>query len=76
MNCGGCKVQLRFVTRSFGKGSDLLVIEGIPSWSCPTCRESYFAAQTVHEVERIKTLRKSLAKHQSVAIASFDEDEV
>lgn len=76
MNCGGCKVQLRYVTRSFGKDSDLLVIEGIPSGFCPTCRDSYFTAQTMHKVERIKTLRKSLAMHRSVAVASYDEAEV
>jgi hypothetical protein len=30
-------------------------------WSCPHCGESYFTAQTMHEIERIKALRKSVA---------------
>jgi YgiT-type zinc finger domain-containing protein len=55
---GGCN---REVTRSFGRGPSLLVIEVILLWSCPHCEESYFTAQTLHEIERIKTLRKSLA---------------
>ena len=59
------------MTRSFGKGADLLVIESIPMWSCPSCGESYFTAQTMHELERIKALRKSVAKPRSVAVASF-----
>jgi len=66
---------LKYVTRSFGKGADLLVIEGIPVWSCAGCGESYFAAQTMHELERIKALRKSIAKPRSVAVALFAETE-
>ena len=72
-HCGSGKVQLKFVTRSFGKGADLLVIEGIPMWSCPSCGESYFTAQTMHELERIKALRKSVAKPRAVAVALFEE---
>ena len=69
--CGSAKVQLKHVTRSFGKGADLLVIENIPMWSCPSCGESYFTAQTMHELERIKALRKSVAKPRNVAVAAF-----
>lgn len=73
--CANCEVghaQLKFVTRSYGKGEDLLVIEGIPMWSCATCGLSYFTAQTMHEVERIKALRKSVAETRSVPVAVFE----
>lgn len=60
------------MTRSFGKGAALLVIEGIPMWSCSHCGESYFTAQTMHEVERIKALRKSVAVTRPVAVAVFE----
>jgi YgiT-type zinc finger domain-containing protein len=59
------------VTRSFGKGLNLLVIENIPLWSCANCGESYFTAQTMHELERIKALRKSVAKQRNIAVATF-----
>ncbi len=72
-HCGSAKLELRYVTRSFGRGDDLLVIEGIPLWSCPACGESYFTARTMHELERIKALRKSLAKSRNVAVAEFAE---
>jgi hypothetical protein len=42
-------------------------------WSCPACGESYFTAQTMHELERIRTLRKSVAKSRSVPVAVFEE---
>lgn len=70
-DCGREGVQLRKVTRSFGRGSKLLVIEDIPMWSCPHCGASYFTAQTMHEIERIKTLRKSVAVDRPVAVATF-----
>jgi YgiT-type zinc finger domain-containing protein len=65
-------VQLKHVTRSLGHGPDLLVIENIPLWSCPSCGESYFTAQTMHEIERIKALRKSVAVRKSVSVAAFE----
>ena len=74
-HCGGGKIHLKYVTRSFGKGNGLLIIEGIPMWSCPSCGESYFTAQTMHELERIKALRKSVAKPRSIAVALFAEAE-
>ncbi len=73
MHCASGRVQLKYVTRSYGKGSDLLVIESIPIWSCPSCGESYFSAQTMHEIERIKALRKSVAKSRPVPVAAFEK---
>ena len=73
MHCGSERVQLKYVTRSYGKGSELLVVESIPMWSCPSCGESYFTAQTMHEVERIKALRKSVAKSRQVPVAAFEK---
>ena len=73
MHCGSARVQLKYVTRSYGKGKELLVIENIPMWSCPSCGESYFTAQTMHEVERIKALRKSVAKSRPVPVAAFEK---
>jgi YgiT-type zinc finger domain-containing protein len=59
------------VTETFGKGKKLLVIENIPMVKCPHCRESYFDAETLHEIERIKQHRKDLAVQRSVEMASF-----
>jgi YgiT-type zinc finger domain-containing protein len=69
--CGKPGIQLREVTRGFGRGHSLLVIEGIPLCSCPHCGESYFAAQTLHELERIKTLRGSIAQKRQVSVAGY-----
>ena len=60
------------MTRSFGTGAHLLVIERIPMWSCPNCGESYFSAKTLHEVQRIKTLRKSVSIERPVPVAVFE----
>ncbi len=49
-----------------------MVVESIPMWSCQACGESYFTAQTMHEIERIKALRKSIAKKRTVPVAEFE----
>jgi YgiT-type zinc finger domain-containing protein len=69
--CGSAALNLKHITRSFGKGAGLLVIESIPMWSCTSCGESYYSADTLHEIERIKALRKSIAVNRSVPVAAF-----
>jgi YgiT-type zinc finger domain-containing protein len=69
--CGAEGVRVRRITRSYGEGADLLIIENIPLITCAHCGESYFTAETLHEIERIKLLRKSLAEERSVAVATF-----
>ncbi len=59
------------MSRSYGKADGLLVIENVPVISCPHCGESYLTAETLHEIERIKRDRKSVATRRSVAVAEF-----
>ena len=74
-NCGKEGARIRHVSRSYGKGEDLLVIENIPGVSCPHCGESYMTAETLHEIERIKMHRKNFAEQRSVSVATFTEVE-
>ncbi|HEY3134964.1 MAG TPA: type II toxin-antitoxin system MqsA family antitoxin [Blastocatellia bacterium] len=69
--CGRAGAQVKHITRTYGKGANLLVIENVPIIVCPSCGESYLTAETLHELERIKVHRRSLAKRRSVAVASF-----
>ena len=69
--CGQLGARVRHVTRSYGKGEDLLVIENIPVVSCPHCRESYLTAETLREIERIELHRKSFAQEHPVSVAIF-----
>jgi YgiT-type zinc finger domain-containing protein len=72
-NCGKEGARIRQVTRSYGKGANLLVIENVPVVSCPSCGESYLTAGTLHEIERIKLHRKNIARQKSVSVATFTE---
>jgi hypothetical protein len=47
------------------------VIENIPVVSCPQCGESYLTAETLHEIERLKLHRKSLAVERAVELVGF-----
>jgi YgiT-type zinc finger domain-containing protein len=69
--CGHEEAQIRYMTRSYGKGATLLVIENVPVVVCPHCGESYLTAETLYEIERIKLHRRSFAKSRSVPVASF-----
>ncbi len=69
--CGSEAARIRRITRTYGKSENLLVIENIPLVSCPCCGESYFTADTLHEIERIKLNRRSMAVERPVEVASF-----
>lgn len=69
--CGFKKAQVRHISRTYGKGANLLVVENVPIVVCPRCGESYLAAETLHALERIKSHRRSLAKSRQVAVANF-----
>lgn len=69
--CGKTGARIRHVTRSYGKGSKLLVIENVPMVTCPHCGESYLTAETLHEIERIKLHRANFAVKRPVAVAVF-----
>ena len=69
--CGEEGARERNVTRSYGKAKDLLVIEDIPVVTCPHCGETYLTAETLHEIERIKVNRKTVAAERPVEVAIF-----
>jgi YgiT-type zinc finger domain-containing protein len=69
--CGKEGARIRQVTRNYGKGGNLLIIENIPMVTCSHCGESYYTADTLHEIERIKLHRQSFAEKREVAIAEF-----
>ncbi len=69
--CGKEGAKVRKLTRSYGKGKKLLIIENVPVISCPHCGESYVTAETPHEIERIKLHRKNFATERPIPIANF-----
>jgi YgiT-type zinc finger domain-containing protein len=69
--CGREGARIRRVARTYGKGKQLLVIENVPVVSCPRCGESYLTAETLHEIERLKLHRKSLAVRRPVKTVAF-----
>lgn len=69
--CGKNGAHVRRVSRSYGRGVSLFVIENVPIVSCPNCGESYLTAETLHEIERIKLHRRAWAQERAVAVAAF-----
>lgn len=69
--CGKAGARLIHVSKSYGRGDDLLVIENVPVVSCPHCGESYLTAATLHEIDNIKRNRKKIATERPVPVAVF-----
>ena len=69
--CGKTGVMRKRITRSFGKGDRVVVIDGIPLHVCPHCGESYFTAGTLQEVERLRMHRAELTARCMAPVLSY-----
>ena len=69
--CGKDGTKTKRVSRSFGNGLNLFVIENVPVISCPSCLESYVAAETLHEIEQIKLHKDALSRKRSIPIIAY-----
>lgn len=70
-NCGAPGARVLHLSKSYGKGEDLLVIENVPVISCPACGESYLTAATLREIDSIKRNRIKVAPSRPVPVAVF-----
>ena len=48
-----------------------MIIENVPVVACPHCGATYLTADTLHEINRIKAHRRTLATQRSVSVAEF-----
>jgi len=69
--CGQKGARTRYITRSYGKGNNLLLIENVPVINCSHCGESYLTAETLHEIERIKLHRRNFATKRTISVAGY-----
>ena len=70
--CGKEGARQLYVSRSYGKGESLLVIENVPTIHCPNCGEGYLTVQTLKAIERIKRDRQTVASKRPVSVATFE----
>jgi hypothetical protein len=49
----------------------MLVIENVPVISCTSCGQSYLEAETLREIEHIKSNRKKMTVKRPMAVAEY-----
>jgi YgiT-type zinc finger domain-containing protein len=69
--CGKKGAKARRVSRSYGKGNQIVVIDNVPIVVCPHCGESYMTAETLREIERLKIHRKHVESKRTAPIISY-----
>ena len=72
--CGKVGARIQRVTKAYGKGKDLLVIENIPVVRCRECHDSYYTAETLKKLDRFRAERKQFARRRPVAVATFPRE--
>ena len=61
----------KHVTRSLGERAGILVVDKVPMMLCPHCGESYFTAETLHELERLKLHKASMKPRRLAPVIEY-----
>jgi YgiT-type zinc finger domain-containing protein len=69
--CGEEGARRKHVSRAYGKGENMVVIDKVPIVVCPHCGESYMTADTMHEVERIKLHKRSMKTQRLAPVVNY-----
>jgi YgiT-type zinc finger domain-containing protein len=69
--CGKKGARINRVTRSYGRGRSVFLIENVPVISCPSCGESYLTADALVEIERIRMHWRQLTVSKRIPLAKF-----
>ncbi len=69
--CGKKGARIRRVTRTMGRGKATFLIEKVPQVTCPACGESYYTAETLKEIERIRLHWRELTVQRKFPLATF-----
>lgn len=69
--CGQDGARTKHVSKAYGKGDEMVVIDQIPIVVCPSCGASYMTAETLHEVERLKLHKRSLKTRRLAPVISY-----
>ena len=67
--CGKRSARIRRITRAYGEGDDLLLIENVPVISCPDCGEDHLTADPLHQIDQIKRERQRFVVERFVEVA-------
>ena len=65
-SCGNKGAKVKHVSRTYGKGKNMVVIDDVPIVVCPSCGQSYMTADTLGQIARLK-LHKNNVKRKRVA---------
>lgn len=70
-NCGKKGARIRRITRTMGRGRTTFLVENVPLVVCPSCGESYYTAETLKELERIRLHWRELTVKKPFPLATF-----
>lgn len=69
--CGKEGFVERRITRSFGQGEGLFLIENLPVLQCPHCGSETLAADSVRRIEEIRKNRDQSTQLRQIPVAVF-----
>ena len=72
--CDVCGVKAaRTVNRPqvLGRGAQMILVDNVPVIACQNCGESYMTGATMHELDSIRSDRKTKTAARKIAVAEF-----
>jgi YgiT-type zinc finger domain-containing protein len=69
--CGKEGAIIRHITRAYGEGDELVVIERVPAIICPNCGESYLTAKTMTEIDEALEAKGAAKRKRPVEVLTL-----
>ena len=74
-SCGREGARIKRLSRSYGKGGDMVVIENVPVVVCPNCGESYMTAETLGQIARLRVHKRHMKTRRLAPVITYAQAE-
>lgn len=70
-NCGQETAHVLYVLEALEDGDDLFIVRNVPMVGCRNCGQTGYTAATLHELERLQSVRREEGRRQTVDVLEF-----
>ncbi len=69
--CGKHAARLYLKNHTFGQGSQMIVIENVPTYVCDNCHETYIDAQTSRAIDKVLEHPERQTTRREISVATL-----
>jgi YgiT-type zinc finger domain-containing protein len=72
--CGARAARAVKRPQVLGRGAEMILVDNVPVIACRNCGESYMTGQTIHQLDKLRSRKKTKSSKRKIAVAEFVYD--